>query len=179
TKLSSVDPSPLPTGVEGASAKGNDWTSFVADSRTSKVYSVANGGHNGYGGNEVDALELETNTPRWTQVLAPTSSANYRACSEYYADGRPTSRHTYYGVTLNEFDDRFMLFSGSWSCGNGTPFLSTVDSYNIGSNSYSPARTHPRLPTGFDRFENAYALDPSTGDVYVAFDQQLIRWNRS
>jgi len=113
TSLSSVDPSPIPPGVEGPAAKVIDWTSFVVDTRTSKVYSVANGGHQGYGGNEVDALDLERSQPLWSQVLAPTPAAQVLNCQAFYADNTPTSRHTYYGVTFNEFDDRFMLFSGA------------------------------------------------------------------
>ena len=64
------------------------WTSFVVDTRTSKVYSVANGGHSDYSGNEVDVLDIEREQPTWSQILAPTSGSNYTACSEYYADGR-------------------------------------------------------------------------------------------
>jgi hypothetical protein len=179
TSISSVDPSPTPPGVEGPSAKVYDWTSFVADHRTSKVYSVANGGHAGYGGNEVDALELERDDPRWIEVLPPTPNASVTSCSEYYADGRPTSRHTYYGILLNEFDDRIMLAGGSWYCGNGIPFLQTIDSYNIGANSYSPAGTHPRFSRPFDIFAVAYTLDPFTGDIYAVQSGTTGRWNRS
>ena len=147
TKMSS-----LPNEIGGSWNKVDAWNSFVADPRTSKVYSVATGGHGDYWGNEVDALELELETPRWVEVLARTPQASYITCSEYYADGRPTARHTYYGVTLDEFNDRIMLFGGSWSCGNGFPILSTIDSYNIGANSYSPTGTNlavrPRLITG-------------------------------
>ena len=158
----------------------DDWTSFVADHRTSKVYTVANGGHAGYGGNEVDALELDRADPRWIQVLASTPNASINDCSEYYNDGRPTSRHTYYGIMLNEFDDRIMLAGGSWFCGNGTPFLKTIDSYNIGSNTYSPQGTHPRLSTTFgDTFAVAYTADPLTGDFYAVTSGTTGRWNRS
>jgi hypothetical protein len=180
TKLSSVDPSPVPPGVEGPQAKVDDWNSFVADSRTSKVYSVANGGHAGYGGNEVDALELDREVPRWVQVLAPTPNASITGCVEYYADGRPTSRHTYYGVLLNEFEDRIMLLGGSWYCSTGTPFLSTMDSYNISGNSYSPAGTHPRLPSPFGTtYYVSYTSNPLTGDIYAISFRQIGRWNRS
>jgi hypothetical protein len=179
TSISSVDPSPVPVGNEGPSAKINDWNSFVADHRTSKVYSVANGGHNGYAGNEVDALELDRADPRWIEVLAPTPNASINDCSEYYLDGRPTSRHTYYGVVLNEFDDRIMFAGGSWYCAAGTPFITTMDSYNIGANTYSPAGTHPRLPQVFWTFEVAWALDPLTGDIYAVQAGTTGRWNRS
>jgi hypothetical protein len=171
--MSSVDPSPLPPGIEGASAKVYDWNSFVADYRTSKVYSVASGGHGGYSGNEVDVLDLEREDPTWSQVLAPSSIVRD---AEYYADGRPASRHSYYGVTLDDFDDLIMLFSGSrWEVGFMTR---KIDSYNIGTNRYSPQGTHPDTAPNFIGVQ-ATAVNPSTGDVYLNQDRLLGRWNRA
>src|SRR5262249_44438597 len=48
TALASVAPSPTPDGGTGPRSKVETWTSFVVDTRTSKVYSVANGGHGDY-----------------------------------------------------------------------------------------------------------------------------------
>src|SRR5262249_43275709 len=59
TAMSSVEPNPAPPGGSGPASKVIAWTGFVVDIRDSKVYSVANGGHNDYSGNEVDALDLE------------------------------------------------------------------------------------------------------------------------
>ena len=87
TSLASVAPSPVPPGNTGPSSKVDAWTSFALDPRDSKVYSVAGGGHDDYGGNEVDMLALETATPAWTQTLAPTPNA---MCSSYYAGGQLT-----------------------------------------------------------------------------------------
>jgi hypothetical protein len=175
TAMSSVEPSPTPAGIAGPVSKITAWTSFVADPRTSKVYSVANGGHSDYSGNEVDALDLERDQPVWTQVLAPTPGASV-VSGNYYLDGRPTSRHTYYGVTLDESNDRVMLFGGSrWQDGDGTL---QIDSYNIGANSYNPQGTHPGLPSDFIELP-ACAVNPLTGDVYLNLNFSLGRWNRS
>jgi hypothetical protein len=164
----------VPSGNTGPSSKIIAWTSFVADTRTSKVYSVANGGHSDYAGNEVDELDLEREAPVWTQKLAPTPNGQI-ANGSYYGDGRPTSRHTYYGATLDTFDDRIMLFGGAhWSDGGA---LNTVDSYNIGSNSYSPQGTHPNLPNSNHAF---FAADPATGNLYAVFSpSDFRRWNRA
>jgi hypothetical protein len=179
TSISSVDPNPPGAhGVEGPTAKVDDWTSFVLDTRTSKFYSVAGGGHAGYGGNEVDALELEHENPFWVQVLAPTPAAQATGCSKYYADGRPTSRHQYYGAQLDAFSNRIMLFGGSWFCDNGTPLLPTIDSWNINGD-YNPAGTHADMPTAFRFYDTNWTLDPNTGDVYAVFSRQIGRWNRS
>jgi hypothetical protein len=152
------------------------WTSFVADPRTSKVYSVANGGHADYAGNEVDELQLETEQPGWRQILAPTPNGSLTNCQSYYGDGRPAARHSYYGVTLDPFRDRIMLFGGVFWCAAGG-FHSAISSYNIGSNTYNPAGTHPNMSGGF--LESAYAVDPATGDVYGAFNFVYRRWNQS
>jgi len=179
TALSSVAPSPTPLGWTGPSSKVDAWTSFVVDTRTSKVYSLANGGHADYAGNEVDVLELELAQPRWAELIAPTPNEQISAsvyCGSYYVDGRPTSRHSYYGVTLNEFDDRIMLFGGAQWC-NAGGFHNKVDSYNIGSNSWNPANTHPDVPV--DLIAHGMSVNPSTGDVYMLNQHSLRRWNRS
>jgi hypothetical protein len=181
TAMSSVAPSPTPGGNSGPLSKVYAWTSFVVDTRTSKVYSVANGGHQDYAGNEVDTLDLERDQPVWSQVLAPTPNASIPpldACQSYYNDGRPAARHTYYGVTLNEFDDRIMLFGGVHWCGPGSS-TNTISSYNIGTNSYNGAGTHPDLSNVFRQPSIATALNPLTGDVYVSRSGELGVWNRS
>jgi hypothetical protein len=175
--MASVAPSPQPNGNTGPQSKVIAWTSFVVDTRTSKVYSVANGGHNDYAGNEVDELDLEREAPVWTQKLAPTPNAQLTSCQSYYADGRPTSRHTYYGITYNEFDNRIMLFGGAYWCVNGGG-TSAISSYNIGSNQYSSSSTHGNLPGAFVGGP-AFAVNPATGDAYALADFVLGRWTRS
>jgi hypothetical protein len=178
TAMSSAAPaSPQPPGGSGPASKVIAWTSFVVDTRTSKVYSVANGGHFDYAGNEVDVLDLERDQPLWSQLLAPTPTAQLTNCQSYYADDRPVSRHSYYGVTFNEIDDRIMLFGGANWCSNGG-FHSAISSYNIGANSYNGSGTHPTMPAPFGTL-SSYILDPSTGDVYASVSQTISRWNRS
>jgi hypothetical protein len=177
TALSSVAPTPTPDGTTGPQSKVIAWTSFVVDTRTSKVYSVANGGHADYSGNEVDMLDLERDQPAWSQILPPTPSAQLSNCQSYYADGAPASRHTYYGVTLNEIEDRIMLFGGGIWC-NAGGFHSAISSYNIGANTWSPPATHGSVPDGVVGVA-AYALDPSTGDVYASNNFNFGRWTRS
>ena len=164
----------LPNPPGGAQNKVNAWNSFVADPRTSKVYSAAAGGHGDYGGNEVDMLDVEREVPVWTELLArsnvPTGNVNY------YPDGTPTSRHIYYSITFDEFNNRVMLFGGA-RFGDGF-FTHKMDSYNLTTNSYSPAGTHPDLPTVLQGTK-AVVLDPNTGNAYFLQDLVLGRWNRS
>jgi chitodextrinase len=175
TSLSTVAPSPTPAGNSGPLSKVEAWTSMVVDTRTSKVYSVAGGGHQDYSGNEVDALDLEAAQPAWSELLAPTPNNQLTNCLPFYLDGRPAARHSYYGLTFSERTDRFMLFGGAnWCDGGG--FFTLIASYNITANTYSPALTHPNLLPVFAG-EPAYTLDPATGDVYAAIFGNYGRWN--
>ncbi|HXR71764.1 MAG TPA: fibronectin type III domain-containing protein [Gemmatimonadales bacterium] len=181
TALSGVDPSPVPPGNTGPQSKVQTWTSFVVDTRTSKVYSVAGGGHTDYAGNEVDELTLELAQPVWTQKLAPTPSGSLTNCQSYYNDGRPASRHTYYGVTLDVVNDRIMLFGGAPWCSAGG-FHSAVSSYQINANTYNQQGTHPSIVNqGAATTEGgaAYSVDPATGDVYKAQFSNYAKWTRS
>jgi hypothetical protein len=177
TSISSVEPSPIPLGTNRDS-KVIAWTSFVVDTRTSKVYSVANGGHNNYAGNEVDVLDLERDQPVWSQILPPTPNSQITNGQSYYADGRPTSRHTYYGVTLDEFNDRIMLFSGAIWCDTGCGHAA-ISSYNIGINAYSPSTTHGSVSSQFGGSSGTFAANPLTGDVYALADSSTGKWTRS
>ena len=176
TNLNSVDHSPLPPGAIGARAKIDAWTSLLLDYRNSTVLSVAGGGHTDYAGNEVNVLKLETETPAWSEVLIPTATANiqFGVQVSYYLDGRPAARHHYYGITLNEIDDRVMLFSGSfWETGG---FLAVISSYNIAANSYNSSSEHPASTT--DAASAAGVGDPFTGNTYMMGDN-FYRYQRS
>lgn len=177
TLLSSVDPSPVPSGNTGPQSKVIAWTSFAVDTRTSKVYSLANGGHTDYAGNEVDVLNLEVAQPAWSQILAPTPDAQLTNCQSYYLDDRPAARHSYYGVTLNDINDRFMLFAGANWCANGG-FHNAISSYNIGMNTWSPSTAHGTVP-GALAGSAAFSRDPATGNVYGTNNFVFGRWDRS
>lgn len=178
TVMSSIEPSTIPSGITGPRSKVDTWTSFAVDTRTSKVYSAANGGHNDYSGNEVDELDLELDSPVWTNKIPPTPNNMLgNNCDSYYADGRPVSRHSYYGVTFNEVNDRIMLFGGAHWC-QGGGFHNAISSYNIGANTWSPSNTHGSVPGTFNGVA-AYALDPLTGNVYGSRGGNFGRWNRS
>jgi hypothetical protein len=177
TSLSSVDPSPLPAGATGPQSKVIAWTSFVVDPRDSTVYSPANGGHGDYSGNEVDALELEHDPPRWVERRAPTAAAQVRD-GAYYDDGAPTSRHTYYGLTFDVERDRIMLFTGArWQNGYALP---TTDSFDVAASAWLPAGTHPDVPDAVSGLPGyPFVHDPSTDDVYVLAGYDVVRWSAS
>ena len=132
-------------GNTGPQSKVIAWASFIIDTRDSSLYSVANGGHHDYAGNEGNRIGLFDGAPRWTERRASTPMAQIGEDVSYYADGRPTSRHTYYGAVMNEVGNRAMVFGGGmWGNGNA---LSTMDGFNLSSNDWDAAgaiRTHRR-----------------------------------
>jgi hypothetical protein len=76
-----------------------------------------------------------------------------------------------------------MLFSGSrWNTGW---FTKKVDSYNLTSNNYNPAGTHPDIPSPLgDQITAAgglpsVTLDPATGNVYLSVNGSSKYWIRS
>lgn len=177
TALESVEPSPVPPGNTGPRSKVIAWTSFVVDVRDSTLYSPANGGHADYAGNEVDALALEDDPPRWVARIEP-SPAGSVVDGEYYSDGRPSSRHTYYGLTMDGARNRIMLFTGArWENGYA---LGTSDSFDLVANAWNPAGTHPDVPSQVSSLPGSpFVEDPSTGDVYSFPSWTVARWNAS
>ena len=184
TQMSSVDPNPpLNAGIGAGGGLGNGirmkveaWTGFALDTRTSRLYSVASGGHNDYGGNEVNYLALDTETPGWVEAKPPTPSAQITNCGSYYADGRPTSRHQYYGAVFSEQADAIVLMGGAQWCTSGG-FHNATDTYDISSNTYSTSGQHPSLPPDFRGDVIGICADPSTGDVYTFAQNSIAKWD--
>ncbi len=175
TNISSIEPNPLPSGTGTPNGKIDAWTSMVVDTRDSSVWAVAGGGHADYSGNEAGRIALADESPAWAQRRAPTLTVSN---ANYYADGRPTSRHHYYGVAMDETAGRVMLFGGSRYSDGG--ILSVVDSYDIATDDYNPAATHPNFPATVSAQEiKAICRDPRNGDVYVFANFNVAKWTRS
>lgn len=178
TAMSSAPLAVAVPGSTGPQSKVIAWTGFAVDTRDSSVYSAANGGHMDYAGNEVNRLRLSDNVPAWSEPRPSSSSTQVRMSTTHYADGRPTSRHTYYGTAMNEVRGRVMVIGGS-RYGDGYQ-LQTIDGYNIASNDWDPARTYP---DAFAEITQDYAMavaeQKSTGDLYVFSQWNVLRWSSS
>jgi len=160
-------------GATGPNSKTIAWTGFSIDTRDSSVYSAANGGHNDYAGNEVNSIRLSDNAPVWIEARPSTPVSQVVASASHYADGRPTSRHTYYGSVFNEVRGRAMTFAGS-QYGNG--FLtSAVDGFNPTSRDWDAANTYPNVPFGCQAA--GVVAQPSSGNVFTFCNWSIDRWN--
>ena len=164
-------------GYSGPNAKVSAWTGFAVDTRDSSIYSAANGGHTDYAGNEVNRIRLTDNAPAWTEPRAATPVAQVVSNATHYADGRPTSRHSYYGTAINEVRNRAMVFSGArWGDGYS---LFGLDGFNLATNDWDGARTYPDASSADLGPANGWATvdHKSTGDVYAIANFNILRWS--
>ena len=166
-------------GYSGPTSKASAWTGFAVDTRDSSIYSAANGGHMDYAGNEVNRLRLSDDAPAWTEPRPATPVAQTKTNATHYADGRPTSRHSYYGTVVNELRNRTMLFSGArWGDGYS---LFNLDGFNLATNDWDPARTYPDAPSADVGPANGWATvsHKGTGDVYAFTNFNVMRWSNA
>lgn len=78
------------------------WNGFSMDEDGGIVWCGPAGGHGDYGGNDVDKLDIRTNSPAWQKVKNPTGALpsavvcdDGQESSGLYADGQARSPHTY------------------------------------------------------------------------------------
>jgi hypothetical protein len=142
------------------------------------VYGVNRGGHGDYSGNEVNMIDLLAAAPAWVELLAPSATV---ANGDYYADGRPSACHTYYGQQFDATNGLVMLFGGS-RYDDGF-VRNVVDSYSVAGNAYAAAAAHPSMPTGATGLGGqelkAFCRDDRNGDVYAFANFNVGKWSRS
>ncbi len=179
TALSSVDPSPQALGGSGPASKIEAWCGATLK-RFGSVYMLgAAGGHGDYAGNEVDAITLNTATPAWTQLRAPSANSeviNFPA--QYYLDLRPAPTHTYYGTHFIESINKMFvlgiggLFGTSFPpMPGGWPYVDDdqgVYSYNVAAGDWDPPETAASMITmGGDSTAQMIVKHQITDDIYM------------
>ena len=113
---------------------------------TSEILIAAAGGHNDSYDNRVVSLNLASDTPSWTQRMAP--STVYETNVAYYADGKPSSRHIYSSLHFVPQVNRLILFGGRGIYGASYNF-GKVDAFNLDTNKWDPTGTFADMPTGY------------------------------
>ena len=120
TKLRSVCADgvfPEVRGNTGCASVTLAWSGGVMDTARNRLV-MWGGGHTDYAGNEVYALDLNTLT---LSRLNDPSTPVRDGCTNggIYADGRPSSRHSYNHVAYLPNQDAMFAWGGSqWQCGN-------------------------------------------------------------
>jgi hypothetical protein len=97
------------------------WSGGVADAARNRLI-IWGGGHNDYYGNEIYALDLNTNKLTRLNEPSPVNGNppfHSPECVEALSDGAPNSRHTYGGLAYIAHADRMFVFSGSLGCAGG------------------------------------------------------------
>jgi hypothetical protein len=140
------------------------------------------GGHTDYGGNEKPVFDLDLDWPAWSLAITRTPVPDLLGGSNYYRDGRPTARHTYY--SLWGIGDVLYRFNG-WSgfAYNGTPVggaadvrTEAVDTFDLTTSTYGSAGSVCSIQGS----ETGMGQDATTGDVYAWGKNNVIyRWRAS
>jgi hypothetical protein len=133
TKLEAACPDagryPAIQGYEGCSGVINDWSGGMADTKRNRLL-LWGGGHHGYFGNELYALELSRGVLVRLNEPSDIAGVDLDECKppERYQDGKPSSRHTYDGlVYVAHADKLFTLAGAGLPCGYALRTTWTLD----------------------------------------------------
>lgn len=97
-RLTDVKPSPLPAGFDGHEGVCNNWTGGAVDQSRKSLILPSNGGHQGYSGNEIYELVLQSENPAWQRVWGPGTTTGGTGGINTVgnnSDGNPRASHTF------------------------------------------------------------------------------------
>lgn len=106
---------------------------------------ISLGGHADGAGNGIYSISLGSESPSW--VMRRGNSTPVAVNVSHYADGRPSSRHTYAHIHYNQSRDLLMLFSACAVYGSGTANFNNVDAFDPHLNDWLPASTFGNTPS--------------------------------
>lgn len=158
------------------------WCGLAVDTTRNVVWSLANGGHNDYHGNEVYRLDLSQNAPVWQEWFPsdPTLPTQYDAAR--YPSGRPASCHTYYSQHYIPFRDRVVRFGALAVATSGNSFRvldGWIPTVAQGESGWEDPSTYPDIPA-LGTIPPPTCCDPDTGDVYLfRANYEVLRWSRA
>ena len=175
TKLRSVCAAeqgfPQVWGAEGCSGITEDWNGGVMDTTRNRLI-IWGGGHNGYYGNEIYAVNLDTQTiERLNDPGLPIATS----CTEAIAGGtQPNSRHTYDGIEYVPTADLMFVFGGSLGCMTGE-FGADTWTFDFKAKKWTRITPTGPIPWGDAGVMTAY--DPVTGLVFLHDRKHLYSYN--
>ena len=144
----------------------------------SSVYMAGVGGHADYGGNEGYGCNLAAEAPVWVMLNQPTPDAQIALNASHYADGRPTSSHTYYALHGDWKRKKIFRMGTGVTYGNGNWSFANVDAFDIAARDWDRASQWPSVPEQ-PSYGNAQVQHPDTGDIYVVGNTRLWRFSQS
>lgn len=165
------------------------WQGFAAGDTT--LYTAAASGHDHFV-NPVAGINLNVDAPAWQLIDggSASASANY---NQFYADGRLSSRHTYYSQHFVDAahdingHDRIMLLGAQGTYYQGAPGGGyrggpEVNSFDLTAGQWDGANKWPNMPAaqtpnfGANYGLCAQAQHPTTKDIYVAGGTTWWKW---
>lgn len=108
--------------------------------RKAEVILAASGGHGDWSGNGVYSIDLAADAPKWVVRKTDSAVADRTQNVAYYADGTPSSRHTYYSSHFSKIANRVMNFGSRAVYGGGVDFPHT-NGFNLDTNAWDKAGT--------------------------------------
>lgn len=139
------------------------WGVLALIDGTATVVSPANGGHNDSSDNGVYSADLLADLPSFVQRIAPSAVGDRTPNVEYYADGKPISRHGYTHAHCIAQRRRIMLFGAFGTYSSGGAGYAT-DAINFDTWTWDPEGTWADTTMGFG---NGQGRDPRTGNVWT------------
>lgn len=130
------------TAGPGAGLATNAFSDLTIRTSDSTLFAVASGGHADGSSNAAAAITLGVDSPTWT-TLRESSTPTENVL--YYADGRPTSRHTYHHTHYIASIDAVLLAGCRFGWGGGTPTGTGMDLFSLSTNDYLPRYTWPDI----------------------------------
>lgn len=140
TNLDAVFPSPLPDGIEGPISIMKTWCGGAYDTQRDRLI-VWGGGHKDYAGNELYVYDI--NSESWSRITEPSSPTAENL--SHYADGKPSSRHTYNALQYAANVDEFFSLTAGATFGDPGGFFHDVDSFDFDTLTWDTS--HPNNPS--------------------------------
>jgi len=176
TRISSVCPSYADIQAkEGCAAVMANWSGGLFDTKRNRLI-IHGGGHDGWYGNEIYAIDFNANPI--AAVLVKDAShgnamSNLSDCPEAFLDGTPNARHTYNGLWyLPTQDAYFLIGEGLSPCGN---FSDTHWQFNPNTGTWSRILSnHPNSAQNGSVPQFAY--DSVTDSLYDVEAYTAIFW---
>ena len=174
--LSVVAPPNTSAGFSYRAGRVDAWNGMAA--LGTSVYMAGVGGHADWAGNEAYRCDLAAANPVWTMLNQPTPDASIRTDVTHYADGRPTSSHTYYSLHGDALRGKIFRFGIGSAWGSGNFQRPNVDAFDLARNDWDAANTWPSVPEAIS-YAKSQVQHPLTGDTYVVGASYLWRFTRA
>lgn len=133
SKISDVFVSPAPTGTQATITAS--WGAAAYDSSRDDII-IFGGGHTDYSGNEAYAFSVDPLSGNFLKWRVKWKNSTTRTASEDYADGSPSSAHTYCAWIYDPNRDKLVRMPGVGIYDAGTFTLRT---YDIPASTESPS----------------------------------------